>query len=185
MQKQQRAIKLANDITKDFTKPADIKVVEIAKSFVSSVQWVDFNEIDGVLVRINGQPHIGVNKNLTFTRKRFTVAHELGHFLMHEGSRIDDYNLSHKHIEIEANIFASELLMPEKLVTKTFKQLQTFVPKSLICKEMAWIYKVSCAAMTYKISELKLDTENIIFKKYISDNNITNNGKICTENGYV
>lgn len=54
------------------------------------------------------------NQQCTVQRIRFTVAHELGHILLHNGSGI--YNRepadNDNPIEHEANIFASRLIMP-------------------------------------------------------------------------
>ena len=54
------------------------------------------------------------NEQCTVPRQRFTVAHELGHILLHNGSGI--YNrepsANDKPIEQEANVFASRLLAP-------------------------------------------------------------------------
>jgi Zn-dependent peptidase ImmA (M78 family) len=65
-----------------------------------------------------------VNAGHSLTRKRFTIAHELGHFLLHRerldnGEMIDDAmyrsGVTAKE-ETEANRFAAELLMPFALV---------------------------------------------------------------------
>lgn len=70
---------------------------------------------------------IFVNKTESPGRKRFTIAHEIGHFVLkHNNTNIFEYstnalqrnNLSSKGQdpqEIEANAFAAELLMPENL----------------------------------------------------------------------
>ncbi|PTJ37537.1 hypothetical protein BU021_12265, partial [Staphylococcus simulans] len=63
---------------------------------------------------------IYLNSNHHENRKRFTMAHELGHFLLrHQGvnyrtSKKEIYEGLHDYInEREANSFAAELLMPE------------------------------------------------------------------------
>jgi Zn-dependent peptidase ImmA (M78 family) len=60
-----------------------------------------------------GYPIIVINKSLSNDRKRFTIAHELGHILMHNDSNfpISAFN-DEKRKEKEANEFASEFLMP-------------------------------------------------------------------------
>ncbi len=61
--------------------------------------------------------------------RRFTLAHELGHWILHpavvllrerplNGSERDDYKRPHE--EVEADAFAAELLMPTKLLNKVF-----------------------------------------------------------------
>lgn len=58
----------------------------------------------------SGQKIIVVNSDIPNDRKRFTIAHELGHCIMHIpfSSDLDPYS----DIELEANQFASEFLMP-------------------------------------------------------------------------
>ncbi|MGN0517092.1 MAG: ImmA/IrrE family metallo-endopeptidase [Acutalibacteraceae bacterium] len=71
---------------------------------------------DGYCTFVNDVPYIFVNKNCVHSRKRFTIAHELGHLLL---GHVGKYNLvnrepspSDKPIEHEANVFASRLLAP-------------------------------------------------------------------------
>jgi IrrE N-terminal-like domain len=75
----------------------------------------------------NRPPRLIVNRRRPTTRRRFTLAHELGHFLIswHLGTIVchtdlreteDDATADltvHRTIEREANGFASELLMPQ------------------------------------------------------------------------
>lgn len=59
---------------------------------------------------------IAVNKNHHPNRQRFTVAHELGHYILNHGNKEDtlyrDKDGMYEPDEIEANEFAAELLMP-------------------------------------------------------------------------
>jgi Zn-dependent peptidase ImmA (M78 family) len=63
------------------------------------------------------------------SRKRFTVAHEIGHFVMPhhrrlknvcEEKKIESFDLNLNRPEIEANEFAAELLLPTAVLTKRF-----------------------------------------------------------------
>src|SRR5690606_17280228 len=73
-----------------------------------------FEKFDGVsFVTDGGNPVIVINKRFSNDRKRFTIAHELGHLLMHS---IDNPAIPlhrHKLKEGEANEYASEFLMPK------------------------------------------------------------------------
>lgn len=62
--------------------------------------WID---LDG------NRPMIAVSDGKTGDRLRFTAAHELGHIMMH-GSLTGNY----AELEVEANQFAQELLLPER-----------------------------------------------------------------------
>lgn len=65
----------------------------------------------------NGMPTIRVNSSESILRRRFTVAHELGHYVLrHEGGYRDGPDTfsvgAVDRKERDANLFASELLMP-------------------------------------------------------------------------
>ncbi|MFH1079150.1 MAG: ImmA/IrrE family metallo-endopeptidase [Pseudomonadota bacterium] len=77
------------------------------------------------LIRVGSHAVIRIpNTEANIARKRFSIAHELGHFVLnHEGMSLeiactekDMMNWYSVDKETEANFFASELLMPEALV---------------------------------------------------------------------
>lgn len=77
----------------------------------------------GSLIRAEGKTIILVNMDIKNTgRVNFTKAHELGHFILnHKGqqfecSRTDLLDSTRKPLEIEANQFAKEFLLPEQMV---------------------------------------------------------------------
>ena len=73
------------------------------------------DEFDGVsLITDAGNHLIIVNRNRSNDRVRFTLAHELGHILMHECPSFPVFSIRDK--EKEANAFASELLLPSQAV---------------------------------------------------------------------
>jgi Zn-dependent peptidase ImmA (M78 family) len=64
--------------------------------------------------------------------RRFTVAHEIGHWVLHPNviyhrdrplTGAEQSNTSRPLVELEADKFASELLMPTKVLTKYFQQM--------------------------------------------------------------
>ena len=68
---------------------------------------------DGIVVYNSTHPTV---------RNRFSIAHEIGHFVLGHSFREDIFSLSSKDPrEIEANIFASELLMPYEWIKKDIK----------------------------------------------------------------
>ncbi|WP_084640185.1 ImmA/IrrE family metallo-endopeptidase [Kaistia adipata] len=116
-------------------------------------------EIAGQLAKLpDGKFKISINKSDTYYRQRFTMAHELGHYLLHAhliGDGVDDskayrsvptgqfYNEAITRLEeTQANQFASRLLLPKSVVTKlarvgaTIKdisvQLQASIPATQI-----------------------------------------------------
>jgi len=91
------------------------------------------DNISGAIKRDGDGYKIVVNKSHSRTRQRFTVAHELGHFIYHRdllgmgvgddrAYRSEDTPLPNPHItlthERQANTFASNLLMPNHLIAK-------------------------------------------------------------------
>lgn len=73
-------------------------------------------------------PKIFIDRGMSKQRKQFTLAHELGHHFLHEGTklRLDklDYSKSDKDTkdESEANYFAASLLVPKKLLLKKLEE---------------------------------------------------------------
>lgn len=70
---------------------------------------------------------ICINYKRPIGHQNFTLAHELGHWLLHKGQSIsdDDSCLYSRdtQIEQEANEFAAELLYPEKLLQQDFLEI--------------------------------------------------------------
>jgi len=81
---------------------------------------VPSNKFDGMTVYTDtNYPIIVLNKNMPNYRKRFTIAHELGHQIMHLPHRYsfemyERISQDPSALEKEADTFASEFLMPEK-----------------------------------------------------------------------
>ncbi len=80
-----------------------------------------YQDFDGVsIITDKGNRVIIINKYMSNDRKRFTLAHELGHIIMHHGFLIPDY----RDIEKEANEFASEFLMPSEVIRPSLRNLR-------------------------------------------------------------
>ena len=96
----------------------------------------------------DGGPAIVVNTNAHISSERqiFTIAHELGHILMHSNSftssKINNGKIENKSEEDEANGFAGELLLPTRAFLEDWNKNQafSFVDKVLLIKKK---YKVS------------------------------------------
>lgn len=104
---------------------APVPVEMIAKSHGARIFYRSLeHDVSGFLYRDSDQSVIGVNTHHSRTRQNFTVAHELGHFFLHDqeqlhvdhGFRIrlrdDVSSQGTDHAEREANHFAASLLMP-------------------------------------------------------------------------
>ena len=87
----------------------------------------DYLEVSGML--LPGEREIWLNSSESPARRRFTLAHELGHWVcqVQEGRRkpvfcrSDDVGVEEgRALEREANVFAAELLMPEDTVREVW-----------------------------------------------------------------
>ena len=100
---------------------------------------------------------ISVNKYDNYHRQRFTLAHELAHCMLHAESlrngRIELRTaLTSDDIkEIEANVLAGEILIPEKLL-KTFYKTMPFPFLSFLAKK----FDVSENVMKARLQYLKM-----------------------------
>lgn len=148
--------KIANNLLKTakVVDEAPVDVENIANSIHLKVEYFPFpDEVSGLLKK--DMAVIGINNSQHPRRQRFTLAHEIGHYvlehkIMNIGDLVDDANTdTSSPIEREANYFASCLLMPRELVKKHIKGKYEI-------KELAKKFDVSEQAMTIRILELGL-----------------------------
>jgi len=159
-------MKAANQILKEYwdkTLPVDpVSIANKLKIMVSS-DPVGLGETSGEYDP-TGTPQTGplirYNPNDPRVRQRFTVAHELGHYVLGHG-------LSHRDTsgnftmsprlnaeERNANQFAAALLMPEGTVKALIE-----VRGMTSLRELASIFNVSKAAMTFRVKDLGYSVE--------------------------
>jgi|SRR3989344_3202269 len=130
-----------------------VPVERIAEKFELKVVPFDFHEgVSAVLKKERGV--IGVNQNHAPVRQRFSISHELGHFLLGHDIGKDEYvekefnSVDPK--EKEANAFASALLMPTEWIKKSIKK------DGLDVEKLSRIYDVSKQALTIRLLNLNL-----------------------------
>jgi Zn-dependent peptidase ImmA (M78 family) len=126
------------------------------------------SDVSGVLVIDNENSKIGYNSTESHVRQRFTLAHELGHYILHKNKNQDVFvdNVTYMFrksntrsvdykIEMEANQFAAAILMPGILIERELNLLNTgdMSDHDLIV-ELATKFKVSQIAMTYRLNNL-------------------------------
>ncbi|HZH04965.1 MAG TPA: ImmA/IrrE family metallo-endopeptidase, partial [Myxococcaceae bacterium] len=75
-------------------------------------------DVAGTLFLLDDVPVVTIRASDARVRQRFTLAHEIGHLMLHErGQHFRDKNfLSGDPREIEANRYAAELLMPSWMI---------------------------------------------------------------------
>lgn len=137
-------------------------MLQLCSELGLNVFWKPFECIDGILLRTNQGSAAGIASNRTFGRRRFTLAHELGHFLMHEGDFTDSgFETPSNSIEREANLFAKELLMPSHIVAQTYKAFKSLNIDLEVVSELSWVFRVSKESMAIRLSELGYQPENL------------------------
>ena len=124
----------------------------------------------GFALREGAQWVIGVNTATSPRRQRFTIAHELGHLLLHDDPLITDYSvlvgkrdatssLGTDLQEIQANRFAAAILMPQKLiVVELQKELgrEDVTSRDELIARLARTFGVSAEAMGYRLVNLNI-----------------------------
>jgi hypothetical protein len=152
---------------------APVPLERLAELCRATIRYEPFaGEVSGMVhCRPGGGGIIGVNSEHSKTRQRFTIAHELGHLLLHadEEFHIDEKRplarrdaVSSQAIdprEMEANQFAAELLMPAALVRESWDALgqgEAEVTSEEAIEELARTYRVSPLAMTHRLTNLKI-----------------------------
>ena len=115
------------------TVPVPVDLIATAEG-VAVIEQTFTGDLSGALIRSNGMSAIAVNSTHSPNRKRFTVAHELGHHMLaHKGEedhvdweftviRRDGRSSEANNVqEVEANSFAASLLMPKAILSADLK----------------------------------------------------------------
>lgn len=117
------------------------------------------DEISGALIRKGKKLIIGVNSYQHPNRQRFTIAHEIGHYILHKGWSFhvdEDFCInrdgSNNLAEIQANRFAAELLMPADLLQADISRYHVIDDE--VVGMLANKYKVSQQSMQIRLSNL-------------------------------
>lgn len=141
------------------TKPNELTLEEIIL-FIDGPQVVfeDLSGCEGKFISIANSSIIKINSNIKNEgRKRFTLAHELGHYILHRNMNyikctIEDFYdwTGRKQIETEANYFASELLMPTDIFFEQTKNKSFSVG---FLKEIAQYFDTSFTSTAIKFVE--------------------------------
>jgi len=129
-------------------------LVRLAEDHGIIVTYLDLDseKLDGLSVFTDdNHPIIFLNDIMPNDRKRITLAHEIGHLVMHFGKKIGKY----RDIEDEAWEFAAEFLMPKKEI---FEELIRPDLSKLLDLKKYW--KVSMRAIVVRARKLNTITQN-------------------------
>lgn len=158
-------------------KKPPVPVEKIADFLGAAIIYEPFkgqDEISGMLFRNEDSIIIGINLSHHKNRRRFSIAHEIGHLVLHDKEVFIDKvvrvnfrdsrsSMAIDSEEIEANAFAATLLMPRDFVQKEINKLldrkdsRSFDKEKLI-SSLARIFQVSNISMEYRLNNLGIIT---------------------------
>lgn len=143
-----QARKIIKDL--DIREPDELDLDLIAAHFDILVLYEELKGSDGCLVRKGSEAVISVNSLIREEgKRRFVVAHELGHYFLHPDIRqidlckerdIDRWSYNNDPQEAEANYFAAELLMTEWMF---LPRIEGEVPSFEIIKKIATEFRTT------------------------------------------
>lgn len=174
-----RAIRKAREaLASEGIRRPSVPVERIAQKYAVVVREPMPNDISGMLVPLpsstrESQWAIVVNAIHPPVRQRFTIAHELGHIILHRYTtphadgrfrihfRDGESSKGRVKEEIEANEFAAELLMPEELVRQLAAKLNfDFADDAADAEavrrvsQLAKRFEVSMQALSFRLANL-------------------------------
>ena len=151
-------------------KTLPVPVEKIAKALGADLRFQPMDdELSGMIYIKDNVPIIGVNALHHPNRQRFTIAHECGHLRMHKHAITSAVHVDKQFsmlwrdtvsstatnsIEIQANQFAAELLMPRELLEKALAEIKFDIDDGEPLEKLAKKLKVSKQALEYRIRNL-------------------------------
>jgi hypothetical protein len=144
-----------------FTSPEDLVLEDLAFALGVVVLEGRLDSADARLIRKGDKGLIRVKQDIPEPgRKRFAIAHEVGHWLLHatlsqvlsctSEDMVDRYKSSAP--ELEANAFAAELLMPQLLFRK---RVGTRAPSPQLLKDLADYFRTTLTATVVRFVEVE------------------------------
>lgn len=122
--------------------PCDI--YELVHALKLELQFMDVPSLEGMCLQEEEVTRLCVTAHRPWGRQRYTAAHELGHYVLKHGTRLDQMmesweeqnNISND--EILADAFARFLLMPPRAVGKAFQGNPAYNP-SAVFRASCWL----------------------------------------------
>jgi Zn-dependent peptidase ImmA (M78 family) len=149
------------------TKPVPVDAIAQQKGIALRYMPLD-ESLSGMIFMQNGVPTVVVNSLHHANRRRFTVAHELGHFEFHMAAIGSDVHVDKRFLardansstgfdmkEIEANRFAAELLVPRAMLIEELRgRTVDLEADDELLGELAEAFGVSRQMMAIRVGEL-------------------------------
>ena len=149
-----------------------VPVDRVARALGAQIRFSPLDEeLSGLICIKDGVPIIGVNTLHHPNRQRFTVAHEIAHLQLHRDHITSAVHVDKRFaepvlrrdsssatgtewLEIEANHFASALLMPKHILVELLKASPIDIDDEGPLEELAKKFQVSKATLQYRIRNL-------------------------------
>ena len=147
-----------------------VPVDRIAKALGIQLRFSPLDdELSGMIYIRKEDTIIGINSLHHPNRQRFTLAHECGHFLFHRAKMADQVHVDKSfpmlmrdsvsttgsdEMEIEANYFAAELLIPDVFIRAMVKSDLIDIDEDAAIDALAKRFKVSQSAMRLRLGNL-------------------------------
>ena len=147
-----------------------VPVERIAEKMSAQLRFSPLDEeLSGMVFVKDGTPIIGVNALHHPNRQRFTIAHECGHLVLHRAQITKEVHVDKAFpmlmrdavsaasvdvMEIEANLFASELLMPAFLLAEALGDASFDIDDDATVSALARRFRVSLSAMQFRLGNL-------------------------------
>jgi Zn-dependent peptidase ImmA (M78 family) len=157
------------------------RLTEIAGEFGIDVIYRPAESFDGALLRIRDAQRgcIVINSRIREeSRKRFTLAHEIGHFVLPgqqevsapcKQQRIENWDADLYRPELEANRFAAEILMPRGLMDQFVQSepsLESIRSIAQLCGTSLTASAVRLIALTpHRVAVVWSQNQNILWSK--------------------
>ena len=141
------------------------------------ITYSDFDKLEGLLLYEKDNSIVSINMSRPVTRQRFTAAHELGHILMHTEIKGNNFLCPisgvKTDIEKEADLFASNILMPTDELNKIIdiyqdKNRKVGLDECLLIAEYFGVSFEACVkTVCFRVKRFKEDLDNNELNKLI------------------
>lgn len=156
--------RLINDLTELIVSIFNIQIPinnidEVVKNLGGIVKQEEnfMREVEGSVQKVDEGFIIFVSPYQSEERRKFTIAHELGHLFLHMGYKINQslwdsqksttyYRAGDSKVEYQANEFAAALLMPKDKYKEIMDKNTDFTTNTVNTSEIAKYFGVSISA---------------------------------------
>ena len=130
-----------------------VKITDIANDFGIKVYKSTMSGISGAIIKEDKEYVIYINSEDGRNRQRFTIAHEIAHYVLHKdkiGNNLTDNAMYCSRLsnvlEKQANRLASEILMPVKFVME-------YINENKNISQMASLFEISEEVVKIRLEE--------------------------------